>query len=47
MKGVKFTPTPNRNVTELKQDIVEFTRRFSLIKMFSSEEQKLENEVNT
>ena len=46
MKGLKYTPTPKRNVMDLTLD-VEFTRKLRLIEMFSPEDQKTENEVDT
>ena len=47
MKGLKFTPTSKRNVIEVKRDVAKFTRKLRLIEMLSSEEKKLENELNT
>ena len=46
MKGLKYTPTPKRNILELKRDVVEFPRKLRLIEMFSSEEQEIENKVD-
>ena len=46
MKGLKYTPTPKRNIIELKRDVVEFPRKLRLIEMFSSEEQEIENKVD-
>ena len=46
IKGLKYTPTPKRNIIELKRDFVEFTRKLSLIELFSSEEKEIENEVD-
>ena len=46
MKGQKYTPTPKRNVMGLTLD-VEFTRKLRLIEMFSPEDQKTENELDT
>ena len=37
-KGLKFTPTPKRNVHELKRDIEQFTRKLRLVEFFSEEE---------
>ena len=37
MKGLKFTPTPSSNVTELKADIQEFNRKLRLAEYFESE----------
>ena len=34
--GLKFTPTPKPNTTELKSDIQEFTRKLQLTEFFSS-----------
>ena len=46
MKGLKYKPTPKRNITELKRDVVEFTRKLRLIEMFSSEEQEIKIKVD-
>ena len=46
IKGVKYTPTSKRNIIELKRDVVKFTRKLRLIEMLSSEEKKIENEVD-
>ena len=46
IKGLKYTPTPKRNIIELKRDVVEFTRKLTLIEMFSSEEKEIENELD-
>ena len=46
MKGLKYTPTPKRNVMDLTLN-VEFTRKLRLIEMFSPEDEKTENEVYT
>ena len=46
MKALKYTPTPKRNIIELKRDVVEFPRKLRLIEMFSSEEQEIENKVD-
>ena len=46
MKGLKYTPTPKRNIIELKRDVVEFTRKLRLTEMFSSEQGENENEVD-
>ena len=37
-KGLKFTPTPKRNVQELKKDTENFTRKLRLIEFFANEE---------
>ena len=37
-KGLKFTPTPRRNVQELKKDTENFTRKLRLIEFFANEE---------
>ena len=42
IKGLKYTPTPKRNIIELKRDVVEFTRKLRLIEMFSPEEKEIE-----
>ena len=34
-KGLKFTPTPNRNIIELKKGIGVFTRKLRLREYFS------------
>ena len=44
IKGLKYTPTPKRNIIELKRDAVEFARKLRLIEMFSCEEKKIGNE---
>ena len=46
IKDLKHRPTPKRNITDLKKDVVEFTRKLRLIEMFSSEEKEIENEVD-
>ena len=46
IKGLKYTSTPKRNIIELKRDVVEFTRKLTLIEMFSSEEKEIENELD-
>ena len=40
IKGLKYTPTPKRNIIELKKGAVEFARKLRLIEMFSCEEKK-------
>ena len=40
---LKYTPTPKRNITELKRDVVEFTRKLRLIEKFSSEEKEIKS----
>ena len=37
LEGLKFTPTPQRNVNEMKRDIDEFTRKLRLREYFYSE----------
>ena len=37
-KGLKFTPTPKPNVTELESDITEFTRKLRLSEFFGSQD---------
>ena len=46
MKVLKSIPTPKCNIIELERDVVEFTSKLSVIEMLSSEEQKIENEVD-
>ena len=46
INGLKYTPTPKRNIIELKRDVVEFTRKLRQIEMFSPEEKEIENEVD-
>ena len=31
IKGIKYTPTPKRNIIELKRDVVEYSRKLRLI----------------
>ena len=38
MKGLKFTPTPKRNVYKIKKDIEDFTRKLRLTEFFATEE---------
>ena len=38
MKGLKFTPTPKRNIYEIKKDIEDFTRKLRLTEFFATEE---------
>ena len=38
MKGLKFTPTPKRNIYEVKKDIEDFTRKLRLTEFFAAEE---------
>ena len=33
-KGLKFTPTPQRNLPEMKKDIKDFTRKLRLVEFF-------------
>ena len=33
-KGLKFTPTPQRNLPEMEKDIKDFTRKLRLIEFF-------------
>ena len=40
---LKYTPTPKRNITKLKRDVVEFTRKLRLIEKFSSEEKEIKS----
>ena len=46
MESLKYTPTPERNILELKRDVVEFTRKLMLIKTFSPEEQAIGHDVD-
>ena len=34
-KGLKFTPTPQRNLPEMEKDIKDFTRKLRLVEFFS------------
>ena len=34
-KGLKFTPTPQRNLLEMEKDIKDFTRKLRLAELFS------------
>ena len=45
IRGLKYTPTPKRNIIKLKRDVAEFTRKLRLIEILSSEQKKIENEV--
>ena len=36
-KGLKFTPTPRRNIIEMEKDIHNFTRRLRLTEYFANE----------
>ena len=36
-KGLKFTPTPKRNLTEMEKDIKDFTRKLRLVVSFFGE----------
>ena len=38
LKGLKFTPTPTRNVWEIKKDVEEFSRKLRLIEFFATME---------
>ena len=42
MKFLKYTPTSNENLIELKGDVKEFTRKVKLIEMFAFELQEIE-----
>ena len=37
-KGLKFTPTPNTNIFELKSDIRNFSRKLCLVEFFATEQ---------
>ena len=37
-KGLKFTPTPKRNIFELKKDIETFSRKLRLVEFFAETE---------
>ena len=45
-KGLKFTPTPKRNVHELKKDTENFTRKLRLIEFFADEEANDDNNIS-
>lgn len=47
IKGLKYTRTPLRNIIEKKRHAEEFTRKLRLIEMCSSEDQEIENWVDT
>ena len=44
IKCLKYTPTPERNIIELR-NVVEFTRKFRLMEIFFSDEKEIENEA--
>ena len=44
-KGLKFTPIPRRNETELKTDIQEFGRELRLLEHFDNHQQEQENSL--
>lgn len=45
-KGLKFTPTPKRNIHELKKDTENFTRKLRLIDFFPDEEADDDNNIS-
>ena len=44
-RGLKFTPTPPRNTTELKADIHEFSQKLRLAEYFNDKEQNIDNSL--
>ncbi|CAB4033125.1 Hypothetical predicted protein [Paramuricea clavata] len=44
-RGLKFTPTPPQNTTELKADIHEFSRKLRLAEYFNDKEQNIDNSL--
>ena len=44
MKGLKFTPTPKRNIPELKTNINDYTRKLRLIEFFATEDTPTDTE---
>ena len=40
MRGLKFTPTPQKNTLDLKTDIENFTRKLRLLKLFQDNDEK-------
>ena len=47
MKGLKFTPTPLPNITELKSEVQHFTRKLRLAEFFNSDESGSESDEET
>lgn len=44
-RGLKFTPTPRQNTTELKNDVQEFGRKLRLLEYFNGREQNSDNSL--
>ena len=40
IKGLKYTPTPKRNIIELKRDVIEFVRELRLIECYLLKKKK-------